>query len=569
MTVLSATLRKLRQLTEDPVLRRWLVGRLLGRWPGEPPYQPHRPPYLSNISALPPGPVAADFAELPAAPPREPLALSLAGQSVTIEPGDEVALFDRQFDDIEDYLALHRFAWLPVAGDDIDPAWFGALWKAWRNAHGTPDAGWSWHPYTAGERLVNVIGYGRRHGLPAPLADTLAVLGRHGPAIFERLEYFGEHNTGNHLANNGRALFLGGLALGIDDWAGIGGDILCSEARRIFSASGVLKEGSSHYHLLLARSYAECWLAAKATRRPETDALAAITAAALSVIPALSLPGGLPLIGDISPDCPPRHLGGLIDTDSHDGWIGLLAPSERQALLDLMAGTVVGDPRPDGWLRADIHDWTGLWHCAPGGWPHMPGHGHQDCGAFELHYGGEAVFIDAGRGAYGEVGEAARYRAAGVHNTLTIDGADPYPANRPYYNDAFRRAIGGPPPVLERRDNIITLRHGGYGRLPGGGDVLRTWSLKPGGLGIIDQVAGRGRHRVRRNLVTALAVTQEGEDIVIAGRNHTFRVSGDVRPEISTITAWQAYGQGVPATSICFNVSATLPWQGHINVSVD
>ena len=87
-------------------------------------------------------------------------------------------------------------------------------------------------------------------------AETLTFLSHHGAAIFSHLEYFIENNTGNHLANNGRGLFLGGLELSLDQWADVGGRILIEEGRRIFTSNGLLREGSSHYHLLVTRWYA-------------------------------------------------------------------------------------------------------------------------------------------------------------------------------------------------------------------------------------------------------------------------------------------------------------------------
>jgi hypothetical protein len=507
--------------------------------------------------------------EGPQGRPERPLTLPLASKTISIAPGEEETLFDRPFDDIEDYLSLHRFAWLPVAGDDVDPVWVGALWKGWRTAHGVPGSGWSWHPYTASERLVNILDYAKQRGLPHPMNDTLSILGIHGPAIFEQLEYFGEHNTGNHLANNGRGLYLGGLALGIDDWVDVGGKILTEEAKRIFEPSGILREGSSHYHLLLTRSYAECWLAAKAGARTEAAALEAITQKALSVIPALSLPGRFSLIGDISPDCPPQHFSGLIDPADTTGWNGRLSPEHRQSLRTLICGAPAGNTELDGWLRADAHGWSGLWHSAPKGWPLMPGHGHQDCGSFELHYDGEAVFIDPGRGAYGETGAAAHYRAAEVHNTLLVDKADPYPVNRPYYDDAFRSVVGGADPILQRQGDAIHFCHSGYARLRGVGNVFRTSTMTPNGLDIDDRVEGKGRHWILRSLVTPLAVAAEGRDVILTGKKHIFRVSGDIAATIAPLTVWQAYGQGRQGTQINFGTLAPLDWQGWIKVAVD
>lgn len=563
MAVLTSTLRKLRHVASDPVLRRWLVGRATGRWSAMTSFTAHRPPYLSELHALSAEPGAVGFSELPYVMPDRHLDLNLAGRIMRIEPGEEGDLFTRDFDDLENYLALHRFAWLPLLGEEFDHAWLCSLWRAWRYAHGEPSAEWSWHPYTASERIVNILGYAQRHGLPGPLDDTLDVLGRHGPTVFNKLEYFGDQNTGNHLANNGRGLFLGGIALGREDWADVGGKILLEEACRIFRPSGILREGSSHYHLLLTRSYVECWLAARAAGRAETEALQVIARNALAVIPELFLPGAFPLIGDISPDCPPQHLSGLVNPGIRSGWVGLLSPEDFQALNDLMNCPPVGDLRSDGWLRADFHDWSGIWYAAPAGWSPYPGHGHQDCGGFELHHEGEAVFVDPGRGSYSDTGEAV---SANTHNCLTVDGVDPYPVNRPYYDDTFRRDFGGPPPILEHEDNVVTLFHGGYRRLRGGGDVFRKWVSEPGSIDISDRVEGRGAHLISRNLVTTLPVEQSDDGVFIRGERCGYRVSGDVRPSLKPQTVWRAYGEGIPAMSVRFDVNAQLEWSGHIRV---
>ena len=38
---------------------------------------------------------------------------------------------------------------------------------------------------------------------------------------------------------------------------------MIAEAGRIFGRSGLLNEGSSHYHLLVTRNYIDAWLSAK------------------------------------------------------------------------------------------------------------------------------------------------------------------------------------------------------------------------------------------------------------------------------------------------------------------
>lgn len=568
--MMQSLTRKVSQVAGDPVLRRWLMARALRRWPAPPPFTAGRPPYLNGVTLPPPAaaPAGLAYAEIPATEPSAPITLPLPAETVTVAPGQEDALMGRGFADTETLLGLHRFAWLPVVGDGIDPAWVGALWRAWARRFGTPEKGWAWHPYTAAERAINLLAFARRHGVPSPRAKTVAVLADHARAMAGHLEYFGEHNTSNHLANNGRGLFILGLELGMDAAADLGARLLVEEARRIFRPSGMLREGSSHYHLLLARGYADAWLAARAHGRAETTELEAVTRRALAVIPRLVLPGGLPLVGDVSPDCPPGHLSGLLPGgDPDSGWAGRLDEDARRAfraLRDSCAPVAAEALLADGWLRADFGPWSGLWHAAPGGWPPMPGHGHQDLGGFELHYEDEAVIRDMGRGSYGPAGNAGR--AAPAHNTLIVDGADPYPPNRPYYADGFRAAVAGRPPALSAETDGVSLVHHGYVRLGGIGAVSRRWRFTGNAFEITDRVEGGGRHTVSRFLHTTLPFEKSADGVILRGQGRTYRVVTKDQMSLAPAKFWHAYGESAPATTIEFTSHTDLPWESAMTV---
>ena len=532
--LLQTILRKTRQLGGDPVLRAWLAGRAFGRWPGEPAFTAHRPPYLDGLLPLTDEQPVADFNALSNAPPSSPITLSLAGAEIEVAPGGEEALFKRPFDDVETLLSLHRFAWM-TAVDNIDPAWVQALWSAWRKAFGAPSDDWAWHPYTAGERASNILTFAHTHGLPGPLGDTLNVLAAHAPVIAARLEYFGDHHTSNHLANNGRGLYFLGCALGMEKSAAMGLRILLEEAQRIITASGMLREGSSHYHLLVLRLYENV----AACAGPGAGELQAIANTMRKAAAALVLPGGLPLIGDISPDITPDRLLGDL---------ALQAPETMIA---------------DGWLRFNNGPWSGLWHAASGGFSQMPGHGHQDMGSFELHYEKEPVIVDAGRGAYGETGEAALYRSAGVHNGLSIDGCDPYPPNRPYYDETFRRYIAGPEPELRTTPSGVSLRY----RLNKIGDHFRQWHFAGDQLTINDDLAGSGGHNIARRLVSPLAAEINGDSVVLKGRSGSYRVTCDgTMAVLQPVTCWRAYGCGAAGNLIVFSARETLPFKGTLRV---
>lgn len=569
--MINKLLRQSNQLLKDPVLRKWLWGRAFGRYPAAPDFTPHRPDYLNalpDVVLKQPKP-PHHFNALPSGAPYNAASLPLPGKTIDLHPHKDLTVFHDSYDDIETLLALHRFAWLPILDDTIEPRWVNALWQAWLTHFKEPDDSWAWHPYTAAERVINILDYARRFGLPGEQQETLTALAQHGPAIAERLEYLGETNTSNHLSNNGRGLYRLGLALGLSDCIGRGADILLKEAARIFMPSGVLREGSSHYHLLLTRNYADAWLAARENKRAEERPLRDIVKRALSVISHLSLPGRFPLVGDISPDCSPQFLSGFHGADT--GWLKQQTVDSQQALNTLITETTpasLDDLIRDGWLRFDNGLWSGLWYVSPGGWAPMPSHAHQDIGSFELHYKTDPIFIDLGRGAYGETGDAVFYRSGEAHNSILLQHQDPYPPNKPYYNDVFRQDVCGEPPLLHATDDRVELIHYGYSRRRGIKAAERSWQFDQNSFQLTDKVTGSRRVNITRMLHTQLPVQQTENGIKLSGQSADYMIEADAPVMIKTITAWQEYGLGTPATSLIYESRNSLPCELQLKIKV-
>lgn len=564
--MLGALRRKARQVAGDPVLRRWLIARGTGRERGAPSFTPHRPGYLSgDLPDFSPDGVTLDLTSCNLPLPVEPLTLSLPGHETTVAADAPGALFDQTFPETESLLAAHRFAWVPLqaANGSLDPAWVAHLWAAWCDAHAAPDAGWAWHPYTAAERAINLLDFARRHGLPGPRDASLRLLALHAGAIAERLEFFGDHYTSNHLSNNGRGLFALGLALGREDWADLGAHILMAEAGRIFRRSGVLREGSTHYHLLLTRNYLDAFIRARRHDRGEASTFEEVARQALGIMPAFDLPGGLPLIGDISPDAPPDFLHGLLPSgNATTGWLATLNDEDRAAVRRVMDSARPVSPdrlAEDGWHRVDVGRWSMLTFVSPEGWPPMPGHAHQDMASAEIHLDDRVLLCDPGRGGYGDAGEAAEYVSATVHNGIRIDGADPYPVNRPYYSDRFRARVGGDVPATERHRDGLELSFGGFGRLKGIGRVTRRWSMEGNCLEIHDRLDGRGTHTVDRLLHTPFPVSVEDGAAIVDLGDECVRIAGETAPEIEETRRWTAYGVPAPAWQIRFSDRVDLP----------
>jgi hypothetical protein len=563
--VIQALIRKASHVLADPVLRQWLIRRAVGLEKSPPAFIAGKPPYLGSIVSNETifDPAFGDLHEGIFAPPSGPLRIDLPGQRVELAPENPAALFDQSYADLETLLAAHRFAWLPVAGPSVDGDWVAALWRTWVERFGNTSSGWPWHAYTAAERAINIIDFSRRFGWPGDPDSTAALLARHADIIRGNLEYFGEHYTSNHLSNNGRGLLRIGTALGMTGHAETGAQIMVAEAGRIFGRSGVLREGSTHYHLLVTRNYIDAWLDARAAGLEHAGMLHDIAKRALAVIPGLHLPGGLPLIGDISPDVPPACLAGLAGLaggGNLNSWPSNLSEDRQQDVRDLIAANTDASPdklAEDGWHRFGGHRWQALAFVSPDGWPPMPGHGHQDLGSFELHDGTIPVIVDPGRGTYAETD----YENADLHNCVTIGGVGPVPVNRAYYSPAFRDRVVGNRPSVKRTRNGGMLCGAGFQHVAGIRSVERELHFTQDRVEIVDRIAGSGRRIIRRHFCTAHAVATDGDTAIIQAGTASYRLSPGAGFKVKETTCWNAYGEGTPGTLIVSEHRNTLPFE--------
>lgn len=554
--------RKAGHVLADPVLRRWLVRRFAGLEKPPSGFVIGQPPYLSSDTDLGSdgsGTLSvADFPDGVFAEPKMPAQVTLPGATVELSPGDPGHLFDSQFDDLETQLAAHRFAWIPVAGDAVDRDWVAALWRAWTERFGRDEAGWPWHAYTAAERAINIIDFSRRFGLIGDRQETATMLSRHGEVIRANLEYFGDHYTSNHLSNNGRGLLRIGTALGRADFAAIGAKIMTAEAGRIFGRSGVLREGSTHYHQLITRNYIDAFADACVAGLEQSEMLRDIAARALAASPGLHLAGGMPLVGDISPDVPPDYLAILSGGERKDGWPGHLSEDRQEIICALVAESMAVSPdklAEDGWHRLGGHRWQALTYVSPDGWPPMPGHGHRDLGSFELHDGETPIFVDPGRGSYADVD----YESAKLHNGVQIDGAGPMPLNRAYYAPAFRHRIVPIMPSLRRTRAGGILNGAGFQHISGIASAEREWRFTDSGVSISDRITGRGRRKIQQQFCTPHPVETDGDAVIINSGSALYRLSTGGQIRLREITCWTAYGEGRAGTQIIAEAGESLP----------
>jgi hypothetical protein len=288
-------------------------------------------------------------------------------------------------------------------------------------------------------------------------------------------------------------------------------------------------------------------------------------------MPALVLPGGLPLVGDVAETLPPGWLDALLPgAPAARGWAGRLPEDERALLAALRDGEPLVDLeaiRADGWLRLDIGRWSGLWHALPGGWMDAEGYGHQDAGACELHYDGVPVFVDPGGSGLGDANGAGVGRSASSHGGIQLNGKDPLPTDHPAYSDVFRRRVGGPAPNLRAEWDGVSLASAGFAWLGGPRDVRRRWRFVAGSVAIDDSINGTGRYLVTRRLLTPMAVIiEEPGTALLEGGGKRFRLTAESRLHIGNAVRWTGYGTEQPICCIEIRTPANLPWRGRITI---
>jgi uncharacterized heparinase superfamily protein len=139
----------------------------------------------------------------------------------------------------------------------------------------------------------------------------------------------------------------------------------------------------------------------------------------------------------------------------------------------------------------------GEWHLLADAGPpcpdELPAHAHADTLSCLLHAGGFPLLVDTGTSTY-QAGTMRSYeRSTAAHNTIEIDSADSTEVWSAFR--AGRRARVHGPVVRVHADRVSArAAHDGYRFLTGRPVHRRQWNLSRGGLEVVDEVTGGGRH---------------------------------------------------------------------------
>lgn len=458
-------------------------------------------------------------------------------------------------DDPEAHFARHRWANCAAAlGDETRARAAFADVQAWlAQPPGRADA--AWETYSCCERVVNLALLLAAHPTLLREADEAQLwtfFDESAAWIDAYLEYYGPVRTNNHFFNNGRALIVAGCVLGNDAWLMTGLNIAEHFGPVLFSVDGCLREGSSHYQLIVAGWLFDALLFASlalpAARLARLEALARDVGRACARFAAMQ-PNMDQHIGDISPDLHPRLT------------LARLRLLYGERLVEVGVGTALGE-----WLFAE-RGRSVLFARAVRNWPQKhTTHAHADFGGFIWLHAGHAILADAGRQDYLPRPETQAQLGPAAHNTLLVNGVGALAAS------VLRVGLWYPQPYADARVEVnaaadgFVLRHNGFARIPSVGCHSREVRLVEGGLEVIDSVEGCGGVELSLYWHFAPGWLDEGERALAspAGR---LRVNVDgargARRVWSDYTCSGAYGEATLARSLMIAWRAELPCRIH------
>ncbi|MBI4244629.1 MAG: heparinase II/III-family protein [Planctomycetes bacterium] len=346
--------------------------------------------------------------------------------------------------------------------------------------------------------------------------------------VVRNLEYYGD-GTFNHIINNARALYLYGSYYTNHLYQDIARKILRNELRSLITEDGFLREGSSHYHFLFCRWLLEIFFFAfKYDDKNLIDEIKELIQLLIKrcyfflVFDPARQDVIMPLIGDVSPDCPPSwlchlpfstpvlHFGQFhpeqlfAQPQPLKGWANLFADSfDAKEEVGYTAETVRERCEvfvSSGWYRFNVGEITLFVYVRPANTLRLNGHFHNDNLSFCLLVRGVGILSDVGRFSYkndrfGNYGTSAR-----AHNSVIINGAEPVPFVRsPHVWKILSPEFFEPKVKWETTGDILHIffSYRGYDHLKAGGIFYRRELVvdhRKRCLEIVDEFTGKGKH---------------------------------------------------------------------------
>lgn len=415
----------------------------------------------------------------------------------------------------------------------------------------------AWEPYSVSERISSfcaALMIKADHetirewiGTNKTVRDFLLTSMSH---LKSNLEYYPGGVTFNHVVNDVKGILTAAVLLGKKaDFEAVF-TLLLEELDIIIDGDGFLREGSSHYQLIITRWICEInFLLAKAGQDDAVKRLIPyceklVSKAYFFLDTSLDFSRcKMPLFGDISPDFDPnwliRYFGGNYGTQS---W------NYGRIIMDktVPSGFSNGCYSFNEFTKMRNGDWIlyirhGKSHAA-----YFPNHSHDDFGTYVLYYKGINIITDPGRKDYAQAFSQNEYCGSSAHGTLTVNHVLPVLSNNYYYlTRAYKTAtVTRHAHASELTLTVSNCKAFGTYRLK---NYQRRFSLDAQGLLLTDHIEGTGAYEMSTAIVLdkSIEVKENNTDssqLILQHTDLSLRVGISEKAGIADFSCANRYG---------------------------
>tara|TARA_Y100000590_G_scaffold468198_1_gene649952 strand:+ start:660 stop:2405 length:1746 start_codon:yes stop_codon:yes gene_type:complete len=457
-----------------------------------------------------------------------PNSIKLASHAYEIEKGK--INWNKIFNDPEDTMSIHRWNWLTYLNSDSKCSnsikvwaiseinnWISNFQYELKKTDFQLNKLIHWSSYTVGERISNGILFFFLNNL-SPTKKIEDSIFSQVRFLIRRLEYF-EDETGNHIINNARAIYLAGVVFNCLEWREYASSIINCEIDRLVTPDGFLREGSSHYQYLFTRWICEIFLFAMIIKDKELIKILENklnkllkSCAFFEIYSDIENEIKIPFIGDISPDFDPDWLiqiPFLFCTDKQNkkrirydlkDWcelfiskINLINESNSYLRREKNDDDQVIEYPESGWFKYNKNLHTVFIRSDKKGIPDYVGHHHIDAGHFSLYYYDNPIFIDQGRLTY----KSFNGVNAEAHNILTLDGVGISPLINSRFPNSYSQFQNDL--VSEQKNDLLEINFttNGFKRVSPSLIWKRKIIINEKSFEIIDIIDGENKHSIK------------------------------------------------------------------------
>ncbi len=344
------------------------------------------------------------------------------------------------FIDDEVFFSLNRWYWLLYDQKivrEIEVDKITELLHHWIRCNSYNPEAKSWEPYSCGERISTLAmiyslkeNKERLHELSENDSVIRNFLKVSIAQIGQNLEYFYDGVTFNHVINNLKGLIVAGMLLNDKKLVDLAFEVLLKELDEVFDCTGILREGSSHYQLIVTRWICELEYHLKEFQLEDHEKLVLpwrlklVNGIRFFLVKRIGNHYSIPLFGDVSPDFSVDWIIHYYTRGENDSIsYGHRVAKVLQMETIRQSESIPRDPLTvlKSFSRIEKNNWTIFIRHGSVSPEYFPSHSHNDYASYTLFVSGFPVCIDPGRINYFQPALADPYCAAAKHNCSLVN----------------------------------------------------------------------------------------------------------------------------------------------------